>query len=120
RTLRSHRVAYKIFFGVDPLEQCVLHTCDNPVCVNPNHLWLGSNADNMRDRHEKGRYNKGGKNEKNTGSKNGGSKLSESQVVEILTSNLNSKQLSKKLYISRKQINAIKRGEQWKHLHAKL
>jgi hypothetical protein len=50
-----HRLAYTMHFGVDPGELHVLHSCDNPSCCNPHHLFLGTNADNMADRLAKGR-----------------------------------------------------------------
>jgi hypothetical protein len=59
RTVLAHRYAYEAFIDVVPDNMCVLHKCDNPSCVNPNHLFLGTQADNMQDRKAKGRMNKG-------------------------------------------------------------
>lgn len=57
RHLRSHRVAYFIATGIDPINLLVLHTCDVPSCCNPNHLFPGTNEDNMKDKARKGRCN---------------------------------------------------------------
>lgn len=55
RTQKSHRVSWVLVYGEIPENQCVLHKCDNPACVNPNHLFLGTHQDNVKDRDAKGR-----------------------------------------------------------------
>jgi len=53
----AHRVAYYLYYGVDPGKQCVLHHCDRPACCNPSHHFLGSVEDNNADMRAKGRAN---------------------------------------------------------------
>lgn len=59
---RAHRVAWLIMRGDDPRGLCVLHRCDNPPCCNPSHLFLGTTADNVADKCEKGRQPFGDRN----------------------------------------------------------
>jgi hypothetical protein len=55
-TTYAHRVSWVLYNGEIPLETCVLHRCDNPICVNPEHLFLGSTQDNIDDKINKMRH----------------------------------------------------------------
>jgi hypothetical protein len=57
--LYAHRRAWELTYGPIPDGKWVLHQCDNRACVRPDHLWLGDNAANSRDRDEKGRWRGG-------------------------------------------------------------
>ncbi len=71
----AHRVAWPIHYGEIPDNMLVLHRCDNPLCVNPSHLFLGTQNDNLQDMQKKGR--------KACGERHGQAKLSDAQIDEI-------------------------------------
>jgi hypothetical protein len=56
RSRLAHRVSYSIYKGIDPGNLNVCHSCDNKLCVNPDHLWLGTTNENIQDKMKKGRY----------------------------------------------------------------
>lgn len=61
RCIRAHRFSWEIVNGPIPSGIDVLHSCDNTVCCNPRHLFLGTNLDNVRDMHAKNRHSHGEK-----------------------------------------------------------
>jgi hypothetical protein len=77
RILAAHRVSYELTYGSIPDEPDVLHHCDNRRCVNPDHLFLGTDRDNIDDKVRKNRQ------QRMYGEANGRSKLSDAQVAEI-------------------------------------
>ena len=79
-SILAHRISWMIHNGEIPYSGsyhgvCVLHRCDNPSCINPNHLFLGSHAENMKDRDNKSRQA--------FGERSGNSKLTTEQVMKI-------------------------------------
>ena len=74
---KAHRISYEIYNGPIPNGLCVLHRCDVPCCVNPEHLFLGDRIENNRDRHQKGRSGC------HSGTKNGRAKLAWDKAVKI-------------------------------------
>ena len=123
REIRAHRFAYEQAYGPIPEGLDVLHHCDNPPCVRPDHFFLGSNAENSADCLTKGRQAKGDhipSERRARGSRNGNAKLKEAQVIEIrkhhADGKANESQLAKEYSVSQAHISAIVLGKVWKHL----
>ena len=105
----AHRVSYLLTHGSIQDSACILHTCDNPPCCNPNHLYSGTQMDNARDRESRNRGNQP------KGSKNLNAKINEVQALEIRSSKAPTSELSKKYNISYSTIQRIRNGTRWKH-----
>ena len=122
----AHRVAYFIATGEDPRELLCCHSCDNPPCVNPEHLFLGTNADNARDKALKGRC-KPPRGERHglrlhpesiaRGESNGNSKLTELDVISIRSDPRPLIEIAKDYGVTRRNICKIKHRKSWKHLN---
>lgn len=108
KQLYLHRYIYEQNKGKIPPNMCVMHTCDVPICINPKHLIIGTNAENNQDKIRKNRQSKG--------EMSGGAKLSEKQVLEIFSSNKTQMELAKKYNISQSTISQIKRKVTWRCL----
>lgn len=108
RHIAAHRYSFEFFYGVVTL--CVLHRCDTPKCVNPNHLFLGTNRENTADRHRKGRSARG--------ERSGQAKLTEAQAREVLTLRGTTTQLAvaERFGVARGTVGAIWRGKLWSWL----
>lgn len=116
---KAHRVAYVISGGPIPDHDsyhglCVCHRCDNRGCVNPAHLFLGTNADNVRDRESKGRR------AAPRGTANANAKLTE-QVVRDIRANaalcrVTQQELADRFGIDRSVVGKVIRGKAWAHV----
>lgn len=115
--LQAHRVAFALATGtVQPKGMHICHSCDNPPCCNPAHLWLGTPGQNARDAIRKGRrcYDAAPR-----GSSHGNAKLSEAEVAAILravASGETHKALGRRFGVSRVTVQDIARGRTWRHV----
>lgn len=111
--IKAHRFSFELHFGNIPENFHILHKCDVRHCIRPDHLFLGTNKDNVNDKVMKDRQAKG--------SKNGNSILDENQVIEIKLKLKNKyygylKDLMIEYNISERCIFDIKNGRTWKHV----
>ena len=104
----AHRFAFELLVGPIPDGKCVCHKCDNPACVNPEHLFLGSHAENMRDMAQKGRAIS------RPGERNPRAILDEDAVRLIRQSELSSRELGSVFGVKPVTIYKARRGENWK------
>lgn len=108
----THRAAWRILVGPIPRSAQVLHRCDNPLCVNPEHLFLGTPADNVSDMWDKGRARPG----VSLGEKHGMSKLTSEVVKEIRESKERGTEIAARLGISTTTIYDVRNRRIWKHV----
>lgn len=106
KLLSVHRVAYELWVGsVD--DKFVLHRCDNPSCFNPDHLFLGTQTDNMKDIVVKGR----GKQPRLAGESHPHSKLSDQDITSIKSDTRTQRVIAKEYGIAQAHVSNIKSGK---------
>ena len=110
----AHRLSWEIHFGDIPGGLEVLHKCDNPVCVRPDHLFLGTQGDNNQDRERKGR------SAIFHGENNPRRKLSLEDVGEIRKSSSSNVSLAKQYGVTDVMISRIRSGKAWCQEHEKF
>jgi len=111
RDIRAHRLSYEMHIGPIPKGMFVCHRCDNPSCVRPSHLFLGSAKDNSQDSVNKHRISHG--------ERRPCSKLKSYQVLQIkeyLNSGCTLKELAKRYHVSTSTISLIKTNKSWRHV----
>lgn len=104
----AHRVAWELYHGHVPEGMCVLHRCDTKLCVNPDHLFLGTSADNCMDRHAKGRTRT------SSGEAHGSAKLTADQVLEIREGKGTLNEMASRFGVSFSVVGQIRRNEIWR------
>jgi hypothetical protein len=111
----AHRFAYELLVGPIPDGMFVCHHCDNPPCVNPKHLFLGTQLDNMRDKVAKGRHHAPGPTNPAKGGDNGRAVLTQQDVDRLrsLEGTTSISALSREFGIGRTQVGRILRRESW-------
>lgn len=107
----AHRYSYALHFGGIPEGACICHRCDNPACVRPDHLFAGSQADNVADMVGKGRSRKGGKH--------WNAKLTRGDVVEIrrlAARGMMQKDIAERFGVSGTTVHKIVHRKRWGHV----
>lgn len=111
KSISAHRLSYQLFKGDIPPGYEICHKCDNPSCINPDHLFAGTRQDNVDDREKKGR------NVVPRGENNGRAKLSANDVyaarIERVTKGTSFQALAHKFGVSKKAIMDAVMGKHW-------
>lgn len=111
----AHRMSWSLSVGQIPCDMDVLHECDNRKCVNPAHLFLGTNQDNIDDKVQKNRQSRGSRSNRTD--------LTEQDVLEILRlhrSGISAVRIAGMFPTSRQAIGEMVKGKSWKHVDRAL
>lgn len=113
RSLSAHRVAFEIFGAKIPADKVVCHTCDNRLCVNPAHLWLGTQSENLVDAARKGRMFQ----PDTRADKNGNTKLTWDDVLNIrkqVSNGVRQNDVARAFGVSPSTVANIKNHQTWR------
>lgn len=111
----AHRISYTLLVGIIPDGKLVCHHCDNPGCVRPDHLFVGTQTDNMRDARKKGRMNY----DNMFGENHPRAKLTDAKVVQIknlIQAERPHAEIAEKFGVAYSVISNIKMGYLWAHV----
>lgn len=106
----AHRIAYRLAFGDIPPDRVVCHRCDNPGCVNPQHLFVGTQAENLRDMRIKRRGNPP------RGSRHPEARLDEALAARVRADVRSHRRIAKDYGIGKSTVGMIKAGATWTHV----
>lgn len=108
-----HRLSWEVHNGPIPIGMEILHRCDNPPCIRPDHLFIGTNQDNVDDMVSKKRHT--------YGDRNGHAVFTDDQAREILyllrTKQATGRQIAQQYGVDETTISKMRLGITWKHLH---
>lgn len=104
------RFVFRKYKGEIPKGKEICHTCDNPMCINPEHLWAGTHLENIKDRDAKGRV------QHPIGEKNNRAKLNSEQVREIRKATGTLASIAKPYNVTLQQVWCIKHRKTWGHV----
>lgn len=122
KTISAHRYSWQLANGPIPPGLVVCHRCDNPACVNPDHLFAGTQADNIADCRNKGRFADNTwtsgfrRHIAKPGAKNRFAKLTEADVIDIRADRRRYVKIAPEYSVTPECISAIKRRLTWKHI----
>lgn len=108
RTRLVHRVSYEVFKGAIPPGLDVMHSCDTPCCINPDHLSVGDRKTNMQGMVARGRQL--------SGMKNPAARITDADVLAIRRSPMEGKKLARLMGISQSLVSLIRRRKIWRHI----
>ncbi|MEQ8504611.1 MAG: HNH endonuclease signature motif containing protein [Rhodospirillales bacterium] len=112
RLVRAHRYAYETKVGPIPDGLDLCHSCDNPTCVNPGHLWPGTATENIQDMVRKGRSNR------RRGESHPDAKLTAAEAIEVFNADGLQREIGDQFGIHQTHVSQIKRGKAWQHITA--